>query len=303
MLIEDVLKEFIFDCEIRNLSERTIKGYKNNCSKFFLYTSEEYKKVDLEDITHQHIKKYFKYLLGNGLSESYVNSILKNLRAFFKYCVNEEYIIKNPCLKVSWLKEKKVIIKTFTNEEIIGMVNVFNFSNYLNARNKTLLITLIETGIRNTELCNIQISDVKEKYIIIQGKGNKERYVPITPILKKYMIKYERIKSYYFKDKFIKGDNYFLSRTGRPLTKEAIERIVKLAGEESNIRKEIRCSPHTIRHYYSQTQLKNGLDVYSLSRVLGHEKISITRRYLQSINDKDIVEQSVKYSPLMSLKM
>jgi integrase/recombinase XerD len=100
----------------------------------------------------------------------------------------------------------------------------------------------------------------------------------------------------------IKHDNYFLSNTGLPLTIEAVERIVKIAGEIAGVRKEIRCSPHTCRHYFAQTQLKNGLDVYSLSRILGHENIMITKRYLQSIQDEDIVLMAMKTSPLMNLK-
>lgn len=92
-----------------------------------------------------------------------------------------------------------------------------------------------------------------------------------------------------------------MSFRNKPLTIEAIERVLRIAGEKAKVRSEIRCSPHTCRHYFAQAQLKNGLDIYSLSRLLGHEKIDITKRYLQSINDKDIVELSTTTSPLMNL--
>ena len=85
--------------------------------------------------------------------------------------------------------------------------------------------------------------------------------------------------------------------------KKAVERIVKICGKEAKIRSEIRCSPHTCRHYFAQAQLRNGLDVYSLSRLLGHEDISITKRYLQGLEDRNIVEISVKTSPLMNLRI
>ena len=75
-----------------------------------------------------------------------------------------------------------------------------------------------------------------------------------------------------------------------------------IAGKIAGVRDEIRCSPHTIRHWYSQEQLRNGLDVYSLSRLLGHEDITITKRYLQSIKDEDIIDLSLKTSPLMNVK-
>lgn len=76
-----------------------------------------------------------------------------------------------------------------------------------------------------------------------------------------------------------------------------------MAGEGVKVRKEIRCSPHTCRHYFAQAQLRNGLDVYSLSRLLGHENINITKRYLQGLKDEEVLELGVKSSPLMNLKI
>ncbi|WP_286906997.1 site-specific integrase [Clostridium sp. UBA1652] len=115
------------------------------------------------------------------------------------------------------------------------------------------------------------------------------------------MIRYERIKDFYFKDKNVNHDNYFLSNTGLPLTIEAIERVVRSAGEQAKVRKTIRCSSHTIMHYFAQAQLRNGLDVYSLSKLLGHGNINITKMYLQGLQDESIIEMSVKTSPLMNL--
>lgn len=130
----------------------------------------------------------------------------------------------------------------------------------------------------------------------------KERIVQISSMLKKIMIKYERARDEYIKDSIIKDDAYFLSYRGKRMTGEAIERIVKICGKEAKIRSEIRCSQHTCRHYFAQAQLRNGLDVYSLSRLLGHETVDITKRYLQGIKDNQILELSVKTSPLMNLK-
>lgn len=171
----------------------------------------------------------------------------------------------------------------------------------MNARNRCIISILIDTGIRNSELCNIKNIDVKETVIYIFGKGRKERIVPISPYLKKVMIKYERMREKYLKDNALHYDNYFLSYRCKPLTVEAIERILKIAGKKARVREDIRCSPHTCRHYFAQTQLKNGLDIYSLSRILGHETVDITKRYLQSLKDEQIAEISIGTSPLMNL--
>lgn len=300
MLLDDVFKEYLYEIKTRNYTERTIKGYKNNLNRFFSYCKTELEIVELEEITHLHIKKYLNYLKSKDLSFSYINGILKNIRSFYAYCYKEEYCL-NIAKKVEFLKENKVIIKTFNDNEVRRLLEAFKMNSYINARNKCIIRLLFDTGIRNFELCNIKKIDVKEDFIYIYGKGRKERVVPISPQLKKIMIKYERIKDNYLKDDILHFDNYFLSFRNKPLTIEAIERVLRLAGEKAKVRSEIRCSPHTCRHYFAQAQLKNGLDIYSLSRLLGHEKIDITKRYLQSINDKDIVELSTATSPLMNL--
>lgn len=215
--------------------------------------------------------------------------------------MGEEYLKVNPVLKVSWMKEPKTIIKTFLDDEVKRMLEVYSGSNYLNMRNMAIMAMLFDTGIRNYELCMLPTSNIKDNCIVIFGKGKKERQVGKSPYLSKILLKYERVKKYYFEFKNIKFNNYFLSRTGKPLTNSAVERIVKVAGITANVSKNIRCSPHTCRHWFAQSQLKNGIDVYSLSRLMGHENIKITQRYLQGLKDNDVVSRSIKTSPLMNL--
>lgn len=112
MLAKDILKEFIFECEIRKFTLRTIKGYRNNNALFLTFVEKEYKIDQIEGITHLHIKQYFQYLIQRKLAETYINGILKSLRAFYKYCVHENYISESPCKCVSWQKEPKVLIHT-----------------------------------------------------------------------------------------------------------------------------------------------------------------------------------------------
>lgn len=117
------------------------------------------------------------------------------------------------------------------------------------------------------------------------------------------MIKYERIRDAYLRDNILHYDNYFLSYRNKPLTGEAVERIVNIAGDIPNVRESIRVSPHTCRHYFAQVKLKNRLDIYSLSRLLVHDSVIITKIYLQGLEDKGVVEQGAKTSPLMNLKI
>lgn len=302
MLAKDCLEEFKVECDLRRLSSRTTKSYYNSTALFLNYLDKNLQIRDLESIRPPHIKKYIQYLLEKKLSPSYINGILKCLRAFFKYAYGEGYIPVNPTLKVNWQREGKVLINTFTDDEVRSLLDAFDMSTYLSARNKLILAIAFDTGARNTEICSIREEDIRDNVILIHGKGNKERHVPLTPYLKKLLIKFLRIKQFYFDDKIIPYRNLLLSRTGNPLTKEALEHIFKQAAAKATIRAEIRCSPHTARHYYAQANLRNGLDVYSLSRLLGHENINITKRYLQSLQDSSIVELAVNTSPLRNIR-
>ena len=303
MLAKDCLDEFKVECNLRRLSPRTTKGYYNNTALFLTYLEKHMDVTELEEIPTPHIKKYLQYLIEKKLSPSYINGILKSLRAFFKFAQDEEYIATNPATRVSWQREGKVLIETFTDEEVHSLINAFDFTNYLSARNKLILAIAFDTGARNTEICDILEEDIRDNVILIHGKGNKERHVPLTPYLKKLLFKYQRIKSVYFANQNLRHSNLLLSRTGRPLTKEALEHVFNQAAQYADIREDLRCSPHTARHYYAQANLRNGLDVYSLSRLLGHENINITKRYLQSLQDSSIVEMAIKTSPLSNMKI
>lgn len=299
--LENLLNEYLLDIRLKNYSIRTLKSVKNNNLLFFAYLESEYGITTIEKVSHVHLKAYIKHKQTLGLKATYINSILRNVRMFFNYLEQEEYISNNYVKKVSWQKEDRVIIKSFTDKEVAKMMKVYKFNSYISARNACIMAMLFDTGIRNSELCHIKLIDIKTNAILIYGKGKKERFVPITPSLAKIMLKYEQKRSLFVKERY-EHQYYFLSQKGKLLTPEAIERVVKTCGKEAGIRKEIRCSPHTCRHYYAQAQLRNGLDVYSVSRLLGHDDIGITKRYLQSLEDEDVLNRAVQTSPLMNIK-
>lgn len=300
MELKKLISEFLWECEIRKYSSKTIKGYRNNLTYIANYFEQSLELLLIEEIGTPQIRQYFKYQSSKGRKATYLNGQIKVLRAFFKYLIQEEYIQRNPMLNISWMREKMPLIKTFTNIEVKRMLDVYKERDYLTIRNKAILYMLLDTGIRCSELCMLSLDNINSKSIYVFGKGNKEREVGNSPLLSKVIFRYIQHRNRYFEFKNV-DNRLFLSRTGKPLTVEAVERVIRYAGEKAGINEEIRCSPHTCRHYFAQAQLKNGIDVYSLSRVLGHNNISITQRYLQSISDTDVVDKSIKTSPLMNL--
>ena len=302
MLLEDALQEYLYDCQLRKLSVRTIKGVRNNNRRMFLYLYNSFDIKELEEVKRVHIQSYITYLSDLGRKETYINGIIKCFRGFFKYCEDEKYINESPLKKIKFQKEEITFIQTFNQDEVKRMVSCYSGRRFLEQRNKLIIVMLLDSGIRNIELCNIHISDVHENAIKIRGKGKKIRYVPVTPAISKEMIRYLRVREQYVQDKFNYQTEYlFLSQKGKKLTIETVERIVKECGEWSGVRKEIRCSPHTCRHYYAQTQLKNGCDLFTVSRLLGHSNINITKRYLFSMTVDDVLEIAQKTTPLANL--
>ena len=220
----------------------------------------------------------------------------------FNYLEEEGYVTQNAAAKVKNVRKPKVIIETFSEQEIRRLLGYYSGADYLSIRNKTIIALLFDTGVRCNEMIMMSTEDIKGDYIVVKhGKGNKERVVPKSAYLGKQLMRYLRTREGYFADRVVKHENLFLSKRGKPLTGEVVGKILKEAAKAVGVSGTIRVSPHTCRHTFAHMQLKNGLDVYSLSRVMGHVNISITQRYLQGIRDRDIVDSSKRTSPLMNL--
>lgn len=296
MKIKQAITEYLLEIEVRKYTPRTIRHYKN-CLNMFLAFSEENKITEIEDISISVIKTYSHALGKKGNKATYINSLLKVAKSFIQYCYDEGYGGFNTKKNFKWAKEDKPIITTFKPEQVKLMLKSCNGSDYMSLRDKAILSMFFETGIRCLELCSITPEDIHEDFIIINGKNHKQRVVPITPLLKKALIKYQASKENYF---YLKNtDNYyFLSFHGKQLTNSAVEHIVKKHGEGIE---DIRVSPHTCRHFFAQSQVKMGTDLYTISRLLGHENISITQIYLNSLRDEEIINIARQKSVLMSL--
>ena len=148
---------------------------------------------------------------------------------------------------------------------------------------------------------NLTDDKVREDYMLIHGKGDKERVVPKSPFLSKCMIRYQRARESYFAGKLPPQGYTFLSKTGKKLTHESVAKVVRNASRAAQVDKSVRASPHTCRHTFAQLQLKDGIDLYTLSRLMGHENIAITQRYLRGMKDDSILQEGNKHSPLMRL--
>jgi len=300
MLLKTVKEEFVFNCQCRKLSDKTIKNYGKQIDYLFNFLQEEKGVVDIEEVKPQYIKQFLMAMMAKGRTVNYFNDLLKAYKVYFRYAFEEGYTETLVTEKIKNAKGDKVIIRTFSDSEIKRLMNFYSGNKYLDIRNRTMIMMFVDTGIRLSELTGLTEEQIKDDYIIIKGKGEKERVVPKSPLLSKWLIKYLAVRKVYFQYKNA-PPNIFLTKNGKVLDSAPIDRLLKVAGKGCNVSNDVRVSAHTFRHTYAQYQLKSGLDIYSLSRILGHENISITQTYLNGIRDRDVLTQAQKTSPLMNL--
>jgi len=288
MTMEALGKEFVFDCQARELAPRTIRNYEKQISYFLRYLEEVHGVKNLEELHPIHIKQYVVMLSGKRMKPSYINDLLKAVKCLCSYAYIESYTEDLITKRVKNVKEPKVLIHTFSNDEIKKMIGYYSGNSYLDIRNHTMLMMLFDTGIRVSEIINMKREQIREGYFVIYGKGRKERVVPQNPAVSKWLLKYDRVRSDYFEFRYAE-EYYFLSKNGKKLTTEGVAKFMKKAARDVGVNSLVRVSPHTCRHTFAHQELKNGIDLFSLSRVLGHENVTITQRYLEAVRDEQVL--------------
>ena len=222
MKIKHALQEYLLEIEVRKYTPKTIRSYRNNLNLFVRYLDDETDVLDTEDLTLATVRQFSAYMVKRGKKGRYVNGLLKTAKSFIQYCYDEGYGGFNTKKNFKWCKEEKVVIITFKPTHVRQMMSSCGGNDFLSVRDKAVLSTLFETGIRCWELCCIKPEDIHDDYIVItSGKNHKQRVVPITPILKKALMRYEAAKAIFFTLKPT-DDYYFLSNHGRQLTNSAI---------------------------------------------------------------------------------
>lgn len=298
MTIEMAAKEYLTEIEVRKYTPKTIRSYRNNLNLFLRFCREEAEVKEIDDLSLAVVKRFASYMVAKGRKGSYINGLLKVVKAFSQYCYEEGYGAFNTRRSFKWCKQEKAVVMAFQASDVRHMLQSCKGYDYLSVRDNAILTMFFETGIRCWELCCIKSQDIHEDFIVINGKNHKQRVVPVTPILRKALLRYNNCAAAYFSLKST-DDYYFLSFHGKQLTNSAVEYIVKRHGEGI---KGVRVSPHTCRHFYAQQQIKLGTDLYTISRLLGHENVQITQTYLNSLRDSEVIEIAKQKSVLMNMK-
>ncbi len=282
---DDAILEYInYLRSIKNYSENTISSYENDILDFKNFIHGEKLAKDIVTIKPNNKKlgqRYETYLSGKDLSASSIHRKISSLSSFYNFLIKEELININPFLNVDEPKIPKRLPEIISNNEILMLFNVCDKSNKLGMRNYCLLGFLYGCGLRVSELCNLQISDIDfvDRTVKIKGKGSKDRiviiYEDLIMELKNYLTNFRPLILYNSKDESIR--NVFLNKNGTKLTRVGVRKIleglVKKCGETYHI------SPHMLRHSFATALLEGGADIRSVQELLGHESLSTTQIY------------------------
>ena len=233
------------------------------------------------------------------LSGHTINGYMRALQSFWSWLEKEELITENPFAKMKIPKAPKKIIPTFTEEQLRQLFSSIDTTSPAGYRNYTMILMLFDTGIRCSELTGLRIADVnlESRLIKVTGKGSKERQVPIGAMVQKALWKY--LTLYHPEAATPRYDQVFLTLEGRPLTKDRLEAVIERYGKKAAITG-VRVSPHTFRHTMAVTFLRNGGDVFSLQRILGHSSLEVLRGYV-NLAQSDISRVHQRNSPADNL--
>lgn len=268
---------------------------------------------DVREITPHDIRRFILHLQqkrcfedhplihpqDRGLAGHTINGYLRAVRVFFSWLVAEGLIDHSPFERVKVPRAPLKVIPTFSESQLRALFGAIETSSAEGYRDHTLLLMILDSGLRVSELtglllCNLHIEDGLVK---VKGKGNKERTVPIGRKVARQLWRY--VTQYRARPARPRIDNVFLTRNGEPMTKDRIEKRMAHHGRKAGL-EGIRCSPHTLRHTAAITFLRNGGDVFSLQRMLGHTSLEMTRRYCQ-VADTDLEQAHRTASPVDNL--
>ena len=290
------LEDYKFYLKIeRGLAQNSISSYTRDLSKLVNFLSTHNLNDGPLDISKDTMQQfiYENAKIVNPRSQA---RMISGLKSFFNYLIFEDLRQDNPLELIESPKIGRKLPDTLSTEEINDLIRAIDLSRPHGERNRAMIETLYGCGLRVSELINLKISDLffEEDFIKVTGKGDKQRFVPISPVNKKYIGLYRQHIRVHQSAKKGHEDILFLSRSGKKLSRAMVFEIIKRLSAEIGLNKNI--SPHTFRHSFASHLLQNGADLRAIQQMLGHESITTTEVYMH-VDRSQLAEVVQKYHP------
>lgn len=276
----NLLKSFQSYLKIeRGLSQNTIDNYTFDMRRLCQFLDDNQIAVSPVNISEAIIQQFI-YTVSKQLNARSQARIISGLKSFFTYLIFEDYRKDNPMELIETPKTGRKLPDTLSVHDIDSLIGAIDLSKEGGERNRAMLETLYGCGLRVSELVALKISDLffEEGFVKITGKGNKQRFVPISQATMKFINCYKDQVRTNINVQKGHEDTLFLNRRGRQLTRAMVFTVIKDLAVKINLRKSI--SPHTFRHSFATHLLENGADLRAIQLMLGHESITTTEIYV-----------------------
>lgn len=263
----------------RGLSKNSIQSYSLDIEKLMTFLDAHTLSDGPLQIDSGTVQQFI-YEIAKVVNPRSQARIISGLKSFFNYLIFEDYRKDHPLDLIESPKIGRKLPDTLTEHEIDRLIGAIDLGSPEGERNRAMLETLYGCGLRVSELIGLRLSDLyfEEDFIKVTGKGDKQRFVPISPINKKYIDIYRNEVRIHLNIKEGFQDMLFLNRRGKQLTRAMIFTIVKNLATLIGLHKNI--SPHTFRHSFATHLLENGADLRAIQQMLGHESITTTEIYM-----------------------
>ena len=260
----------------RNLSPNTIKSYTFDLKHLYEYAADQ--GLEVLKLTYPDLEHFLAYLADLGLDTRSMARVVSGVRAFYRYLFVEEIIESNPTDLLEAPRIGRRLPEVLAVEEIDRMIDSIDLSTSHGVRNAAMLELLYSCGLRVSECCELRFQDLslEHKYLRVMGKGSKERLIPMSDTAVARIMDYIPIRQE-IQEKPGCRDFLFLSRLGRPLSRQMVFMVIKELAKEVGIRKSI--SPHTLRHSFATHLLEGGASLSAIRDMLGHADIATTEIY------------------------
>lgn len=296
MTLNDAILEFMIDQRTRGNSAATLSYYDNVLGFFYDFTGN----IEVNDLTLQLCREYYLKLSEGDRKTVSIQSYIRGLRAFLNWLYNNEYINTDICNKFKLPKATREVIDVLTDDEIHKLFSSIGDRSWLALRNRLIIALMLDSGLRRHEVVTLTMSSVhfSDRYIIVkQGKGDKQRIVPIGEFTADILARYLKATAFCPEREAllikVSDDRYGWDAITDITLKQLFRKLKRRTGIS-------KLHPHLLRHTFATRYLENGGNIYTLQAILGHSSLEMVKRYLHLANTR-IRRDFPQFSPLDNL--
>jgi len=323
--LEYLIDDYLLNCDLKNLSNKTIKSYDQSLKLFIRYLEDNLKITNIKQLKKEHVEDYISFSKEKGkysfvtdatkaiinnpqnrrdfedkISATTVNNYLRNIKAFLNWCVRERIIRENVAEEIKLLKTTRKRKEQISDLEYKLLLKTLDTTKYVEFRDYVIINLMFDSGMRLGETLALTIADIDlmRKTVVINAdnaKSKKDRVVFFSNKMNQLLRRWIG-----YKDRYLESDYLFPTNRGSKLQVTNFEKNFKKYMKMTGIKKDI--TPHSLRNNFGRRFLMAGGDIYTLSRVLGHSSVEVTEKAYLDLSDEDLRKNYQRFSPLENME-